>query len=204
MAKQPFKKLKPQPASPPPGLGSATATSPLFPEPPLSPFKKPRGKGKPFVKGEDTRRVHGRKEGQVNASTKRLQEVLLQAAKNTGNRLAKLFNAKLPHQPTRTMTAEMLRLLRRDPKGIVSYFEWLAEDHPAIFSALLGRVLPYIMQHEGSSGAIEPVYRSAEDIEAALRELGLPPLAQAFQLPKRIDLHNPPDDVIDVTPNEQA
>ena len=69
MAKQPFKKLKPQPASPPPGLGSATATSPLFPEPPLSPFKKPRGKGKPFVKGEDTRRVHGRKGGQVNAST---------------------------------------------------------------------------------------------------------------------------------------
>jgi hypothetical protein len=41
--------------------------------------------------------------------------VLLQAAENTGNRLAKLFNAKLPHQPTRTMTAEMLRLLRRDP-----------------------------------------------------------------------------------------
>jgi len=167
--------------------------------------KKPRGKGKPFVKGEDTRRMHGRKRGQVNASTKRLQEVLLQAAENTGNRLAKLFNAKLPHQPTRTMTAEMLRLLRRDPKGIVSYFEWLAEDHPSIFSGLLGRVLPYIMQHEGSSGAIEPVYRSAEDIEAALRELGLPPLEQTFQLPKRIDLYNPPDDdVIDVTPNEQA
>ena len=49
------------------------------------------------------------------------------------------------------------------------------------------------------------MYRSAEDIEAALRELGLPPLEQAFQLPKRIDLYNPPDDdVIDVTPNEQA
>jgi hypothetical protein len=148
--------------------------------------------------------MHGRKGGQVNASTKRLQEVLLQAAENTGNRLAKVFNAKLRHQPTRAMTAEMRRLLRREPKGIVSYFEWLAEDHPAIFSALLGRVLPYIMQHEGST-AIEPVYRSAEDIEAALRELGLPPLEQTFQLPKRIDLYNPPDDdVIDVTPNEQA
>src|SRR6266571_2890935 len=39
MAKQPFKKLKPQPALPSPGL------SPLCPEPPLS--KKPRGEGKP-------------------------------------------------------------------------------------------------------------------------------------------------------------
>jgi hypothetical protein len=99
--------------------------------------------------------VHGRKEGQVNASTKRLQEVLLQAAENTGNRLAKLFNAKLPHQPTRTMTAEMLRLLRRDPKGIVSYFEWLAEDHPAIFSRFVG-ARAAVHQHSigGSSGAI--------------------------------------------------
>ena len=196
MAKQPPKKPKPKPASPPPRQTTATATSPLFPEPPL---KKPRGKGKPFVKGEDPRRVHGRKKGQVNARTRHLQEVLLQAAEDTGNRLAKLFNAKLPHQPTRAMTAEMLRLLRRDPKGIVSYFEWLAEDHPAIFCALLGRVLTYIMRHEGSGA--ETVYRSAEEIETAFRERGLPPLQKVFQLPKRIDLNDPP--TTDVTPTDR-
>ena len=47
MAKQPPKKLKHEPASPPPGVASEsvvqpTATTPLFPEPPLSPQSRRR------------------------------------------------------------------------------------------------------------------------------------------------------------------
>ena len=47
MAKQPPKKLKREPASPPPGATSEsvvqpTATTPLFPEPPLSPQSRRR------------------------------------------------------------------------------------------------------------------------------------------------------------------
>jgi hypothetical protein len=47
MAKQPPKKLKREPASPPPGAASEsvvqpTATTPLFPEPPLSPQSRRR------------------------------------------------------------------------------------------------------------------------------------------------------------------
>jgi hypothetical protein len=195
MAKQP-RKRPPQA----PGLTSVTATSPLSPEPPLFPLKKPRGKGKPFLKGKDPRRVHGRKKGQVNAGTRQLRQVLMQAAENTGNRLAELFNAELPHQPTRAMTAEMLRLLRRDPKGIVSYFEWLAEDHPAIFSALLGRVLTYIMQQEGSSG--EEMMSRSEDVETAFGDRGLPPLQKVSQVPKRIELNDPPTIDTTLTDNE--
>jgi hypothetical protein len=98
------------------------------------------------------------------------------------------------------VTDELIRLLRLDPKGMTSYFEWLAEHHPAIFATLLGRAMPLIMQHEGCDGGIEVVYRTADEIEKALRSNNLPMLERAFKLPKRIDLENPP--TIDVTPNE--
>jgi hypothetical protein len=65
----------------------------------------------------------------------------------------------------------------RKGSGIVSYFEWLAEYRPEIYAALLGRVLPSIMQQEGG-GATEVV--SAADIEKDFRERGLPPLQKTF------------------------
>ena len=40
------------------------------------------------------------------------------------------------------------------------------------------------------------------EIEAALKARNLPPLKHVFQLPKRIDLNNPP--TIDVTPEQQG
>ena len=52
----------------------------------------------------------------------------------------------------------------------------MAEFHPTLFVALLGRALPNIMQHESGDDGIEVVYRSAEDIEAALKARNLPPL----------------------------
>jgi hypothetical protein len=77
----------------------------------------------------------------------------------------------------------------------------LAEHHPAIFASLLGRAMPQIMQHETGEDPIEPMIRTAEDIEAFFKARNMPPLQQAFQLPKRIDLENPP--TIDVTPTKQ-
>jgi hypothetical protein len=109
-----------------------------------------------------------------------------------------LAGARLPKKPDKVFTRELIEFLRQDPKGMQSYFLWLAEQHPSIFAALLGRALPNIMQHESGDGGIEVVYRSAEDIEAALKARNLPPLKHVFQLPKRIDLNNPP--TIDVTP----
>jgi hypothetical protein len=78
----------------------------------------------------------------------------------------------------------------------------LAEQHPAIFAALLGRALPNITQNENGDGGIELVYRSADDIEAALKARNLPLLQRVFKLPKRIDLEDPP--TIDVTPEPQG
>ena len=66
---------------------------------------------------------------------------------------------------------------RKKGSGIVSYFEWLAEYRPEIYAALLGRVLPSIMQQEGG-GATEVV--SVADIEKAFRERGLPPFQKTF------------------------
>lgn len=58
------------------------------------------------------------------------------------------------------------------------------------------------MQNENGDGGIELVYRSADDIEAALKARNLPLLQRVFKLPKRIDLEDPP--TIDVTPEPQG
>jgi hypothetical protein len=160
--------------------------------------KKPRGK--PFVRGEDPRRVHGAVGGRTTAFNREMKQCLLDAAENVGNRLVAISNAKLPKRPTAKLTEELIALLRLDPKGVTSYFEWLAENHPAIFAALLGRAMPLIMQRDDDDGGIEVVYRTADEIEAAMQANNLPMLERVFKLPKRIDLENPP--TIDVTPNE--
>ena len=41
---------------------------------------KPRGKGKPFQKGEDPRRIHGRQDEQVNEFAREMKKCLLDAA----------------------------------------------------------------------------------------------------------------------------
>jgi hypothetical protein len=159
--------------------------------------RKPRGK--PFEKGDDSRRAPGRTPAQRNLFTREVKDALVEAGENFGNRLVALHNAKLPKKPNSNFIKELIELSKLDPKGIVSYFEWLAEKYPSLYVALLGRALPHIMRHEGGDGAIEVVCRSAEDIEKALRERGLPPLQKTFQLPKRIDLDDD-SQTIDVTP----
>jgi hypothetical protein len=162
---------------------------------------KPRGVGKPFQKGEDPRRVHGRKEGQENAFNREIKDCLLRAGEKVGNRQAALANNKLPKRPSEKMPAELLEILKHNPEGMSSYFEWLAEEHPALYVALIGRALPQLMDSGQPAGAMQLVYRSAADIAKEFKERGLPPLQKIFQLPKRIDLNNP--QTIDMTPEKQ-
>ncbi len=158
-------------------------------------------RGKPFVKGEDPRRQHGSKPGHGQGFTREMRECLLSAAENVGNRLAAISNEKLPKRPTKKITRALIDLLRLDPKGMTSYFEWLAEYHPAIFASLLGRAMPQIMQQEGED-IFDATYATAEEIAAELKKRGLPPLQDVFKLPKRIDLCNPP--TIEATPENEC
>jgi hypothetical protein len=91
-------------------------------------------------------------------------------------------------------------LLGQYPKGMTSYFMWLAERHPASFAALLGRAMPQIMQQHAQGADAFEAMLTAEEIDAFLSARNMPTLQQAFQLPKRIDLKNPP--TIDVTPEQ--
>ncbi len=164
--------------------------------------KKPRGKGKPFAKGQDPRRkLRPREPGQTTAASRKVLEALTRAAATAGDRLVAIWNAKLPDKPNSKINAALLQVLRRDSEGAEAYFAWLAEEHPAVFCSLLGRALPQIVQHE-DQGAIDIVYNSAEEIAAELKKRGLPPLKDVFELPKRIDLYNPP--TIDVAPDNEC
>jgi hypothetical protein len=84
-------------------------------------------------KGEDPRRIHGRRHQQANEFTREMKRCLLDAAEEAGNRLVAISNARLPKQPSKEFTKELIDLLRQEPNGMTSYFMWLAERHPAIF-----------------------------------------------------------------------
>jgi hypothetical protein len=75
------------------------------------------------TRGEDPRRVHGKSGQQTNAFTREMKQCLLDAAENVGNRFVAISNARLPKRPTAKLTAELIELLRLDPKGVTSYFE---------------------------------------------------------------------------------
>jgi len=51
------------------------------------------------TKGEDPRRVHGRREQQVNEFTREMKACLLGAAEDAGNRMVAISNARLPKKP---------------------------------------------------------------------------------------------------------
>ena len=93
-------------------------------------MRKPRGKGKPFQKGEDPRRQHGRKDDQPNLFTRKVKDALLKGGVDAGNHLVELNNARLPTRPTKKMTAELIEVSKLSPEGLTSYFQWLAENHP--------------------------------------------------------------------------
>jgi hypothetical protein len=118
--------------------------------------------------------------GAPNIFTYEVKDALLQAGENC-NRLTGIHKAKLPKSPNKSFTRGWLELSRLDRKRIVSYFEWLAEHRPNIYVALLGRAGPNTLRHESGDGGIEVGYRSAEEIEKALRKNNLPPLQKAFQ-----------------------
>ena len=149
--------------------------------------------------GEDPRRQHGRKDG-ANLFSRKIKDALLKAGEDAGDHLVALNNVKLPKRPTRDMTAELIKVSKLAPDGLTSYFQWLAENHPSIYVALLGRALPQLMENEEGDGALQLVYRTAEDVEK-FRERGLPPPATLLKLPPRIDLDNLP--TIDETPEQK-
>jgi hypothetical protein len=78
--------------------------------------KKPRGK--PFVKGEDPRRVHGKSGAQVNEFTREMKRCLLDAAEQSGNRMVAISNERLPkrHMPPQLLDMELLASMSQ-PEG---------------------------------------------------------------------------------------
>jgi len=102
----------------------------------------------PIQKGEH----RGRKKGTPNVMTRVLKEAIILAGENIGNKLADMS--------------------KEERKGLVSYFEWAAEKHPAAFLGLLGRIMP--MQVEKTEKEIDVPYKTVEEVKQALRDRGLP------------------------------
>ncbi|TMJ86281.1 MAG: hypothetical protein E6G78_12945 [Alphaproteobacteria bacterium] len=59
----------------------------------------------------------------------------------------------------------------RGPMGITGYLENIAREHPAVMCGMLARLVP--IQQE-STQTVDVTYRSFEEINNRLRELGLP------------------------------
>jgi hypothetical protein len=135
-----------------------------------------------FEKGHAPHPKGGRPPGSKQRFTPQLQEALLTAVTNVGDRKVLLMHAKLPKRPTKEFTQGVLDVLRQiEPKGLVSYLEWLAEDYPTLVTPLLGLVLRAQLPNSVDNCVDGP--RSAEEIHAALRAKGLPPLRQVFEFP---------------------
>jgi hypothetical protein len=144
----------------------------------------------------------GRKPGRTNAMPTSLKKALLEAGHNVGNRKVILSKFQLPQEPSNKFTKEMIDILMAiEPNGLVSYCEFLAENHPGIYAALLMRILPVQMQQEDSESSISVVFHSTADINAALRAKGLPPMKQVFELPPllALPLDDDEDDYKDVS-----
>ncbi len=125
--------------------------------------KKPKQpKKSAFKKGADPRRGNGRPPGARNYTTREVKQALVRAGEIAGDKVA--------------------TLVKIYPEGMASYFAWLAIKHPALYTALIGRVLPQVIEGSGEDGAIEIVYRSADDMKDELRRRGLP-VPEIHELP---------------------
>lgn len=80
------------------------------------------GRMPPVGNRQDPRRVHGRREQQVNEFTREMKACLLGAAEDAGNRMVAISNARLPTKPNKLFTQELIEFLRQSPKGMQSYF----------------------------------------------------------------------------------
>src|ERR1700692_4296260 len=79
----------------------------------------------------------------------------------------------------------------RGPGGVQGFIEWLALNEPKTAAALFARVLPYFI----NVGMEVPDVVSETEMEAMLKELGLPPgLIEHMQTaPAPLDLDEDPD-----------
>jgi hypothetical protein len=119
----------------------------------------PRGphRRKPkVVRGE--KRGRGRPKGSPNVVTRMLKEAILLGGEGAGNLLAE--------------TDTMLRGDPRRPEGMIAYMQWLALNYPTVYGALVSRVLP--LQTQAVKSEDWTPYKTRQEIEAAMREHGLP------------------------------
>lgn len=76
--------------------------------------------------------------------------------------------------------------------GSVGYFVWLSRSEPVAYAALIARVLPMQLQVSGDvnhTGAVAQVRMTSKELEAKLKERGLP-------MPTLIE--HDPDEFLDV------
>src|SRR4029077_9481023 len=121
---------------------------------------------KPWLFRSGDGRSKGRPPGTANHMTREIKAALVKAGEIAGDKVA--------------------GLVAIHPQGMTSYFAWLAITHPSLYTALIGRVLPQVIEGSGEGGAIEVVYRSAEEMKDELVRRGLP-VPEILELPYMSD-----------------
>jgi hypothetical protein len=106
----------------------------------------------------------GRPKGAKDKLSRQIQECLLTACENVGERIAQ-------------RDAEALKAAGREidldaPRGLTAFFEWVALEYPQVACAMLARLMPTQQQTEVKA---EHRYETFEEVANRLRELGLEP-----------------------------
>jgi len=75
----------------------------------------------------------------------------------------------------------------REELGNLSYWEHIAEHHPELYTALIAKILPHQLQSLPPPDLEDEPLQTVEEINAAFRAEGLPPLKNVLQLQPRIE-----------------
>jgi hypothetical protein len=75
----------------------------------------------------------------------------------------------------------------REELGNLSYWEHIAEHHPDLYTALIAKILPHQLQSLPPPDVDDEPLQTVEEINAAFRAEGLPPLKNVLQLQPRIE-----------------
>jgi hypothetical protein len=105
----------------------------------------------------------GRPKGSKDKYTREIKQALLDAIEHVGEMIAdakEVERAKQGLEPNLCL------------RGIASYLEWVAQEYPAVASAMLSRMMP---QQTESSHEVKHTYHTMEEIANRLKQLGLEP-----------------------------
>ena len=152
----------------------------VLPIPEKQPSVAKRRRGHVFEKGNPG--GPGRPKGGHDKFSREIKQAVLDAIEYVGEEKAGEYLAALKKA---NPNADLEKLKANLPRGVSAYLVWIARNYPVTATALLARLLP--IQQE-STQQVEVTYRSFEEINNRLRELGLPvgriyPLLEA----KKID-----------------